>query len=187
MERLRKLLIVSVVILVSSAIFDVFLRGCSLVNIARLAGIGIVAMFAIDVIGIIVVIRNRNLSKPNTPTTTKSKDLLSELIESKNWALSTATITLIEELIFRGPLYVMVILELPWLVLVLAITIDGILFGYMHFRETRSLWDFFFKLGVGLFLCWLVIESSSVVPSVFSHLFPNLIWMGLFHWAHYNG
>ncbi|MBZ9572313.1 CPBP family intramembrane metalloprotease [Patescibacteria group bacterium] len=100
--------------------------------------------------------------------------------------LKAITATLMEELLFRGPLYIMVFLRFPWLILILATIVDGVLFGYTHFRETLSLRDFCFKLGVGVFLSWLVIESGSLIPSISCHLFPNLIWMTLFRWADKN-
>jgi len=148
-----------------------------------LTGMGIAVMFGMDILAMIAVILYRNSSKPKTPTATEKKDFLDKMLKSKKWALSTTTFTLIEELLFRGPIYIMVLLESPWPILVFAIIVDGILFGYMHFRETHSFPDIYFKFGIGIFLSWLVVGSGSLIPSILCHLFPNLIWMSLFRWA----
>jgi len=185
LKRFRKWGIGLVAFYLFLLIFDIYFRNQSLIDIAKLMGIGLLLIFAINILGVILYTalpKRENLAETNRRDSVD--EMIKEIAENEKWLQEVVVLSSIEELFFRGPLYIVLLfLELPWLMWTFIIIADGIIFGYMHFRESPFLSNFITHGIKGTLLSWLVIASGSLVPAIFCHLFSNLIWMSLFRWA----
>jgi len=110
-----------------------------------------------------------------------------EIFKAEGWhrlMIVVIMTVIVEELIFRGPIYItMLFLELPALTWFLIIIIDGVIFGLVHFKEDSSLPGFFSRSWTGIVLSWLVIKSNSLIPSVSVHILWSGSFIGIYYLA----
>ncbi len=153
---------------------------------AKWMGIGL--LLEIGGTALLIFITER-MGKRETDSSGKEdwRKLTEEIFKAEGWhrlmIVIIATVT-IEELIFRGPIYIaMLFLELPVLAWILMIIINGVIFGLVHFKEDSSFPGFFSRAWVGIVLSWLVIKSNSLIPSVCVHILWSGSFVGIYYLA----
>lgn len=172
MEKLwQGLAVISILLLVIS---DVYFRDLSLLETGKWVGIG----FFLTLIGIGTVIAlfvGFFLARGKRPQIVKDPKVLVYSLGKM------PSIALQEEVICRGPLLaILLIWQLPAVAWTILIIVDGLLFGLVHFvNRPIDIWKLTILSWMGVILSGLVLETTSLVPSIFLHLslliFPQVL------------
>lgn len=170
--RMVELLISLSAILIG--VYDIYFRGVLLTEIVKWTAIGLV----LNIIGIaLIVFIKERIGEGETDSSSKVDwtEITKRLSEVKRWRRLIIATVIIEELIFRGPIYIaMLFLELPAQTWTFIIIIDAVIFALAHFQQDSSLLGFSSRSLTGLILSGLVIKSNSLIPSFCLHI----LWSG---------
>jgi membrane protease YdiL (CAAX protease family) len=175
MDKKRKgvmLAVISLPIVIGA--YDIFFRDLSLTNIVKTTGIGLLLNLGGTIL-LIFIKERTGRSGIDQEKQTEWRRFSEAVFKAKGWYKLIIFTLIAEELMFRGPLFIAtILLELSTTIWILLILIDGIIFGIAHFKQDSSLEGFIARFWAGVVLGWMVISSSSLIPSICLHL----LWSG---------
>ncbi len=167
-------------------IYDIYFRGILLTEIIKWTVIGLLLQIGGAVLMIFITERVGEVEADSSGKDDWRK-FTEEIFKAKGWHQLMIAIIMtvtIEELIFRGPIYIaMLFLELPALTWFLITIIDGVIFGLVHFKEDSSVPGFFSRSWAGIVLSSLVIKSGSLIPSICVHMLWSGFFLGIYYLA----